>query len=38
VTFKQSYRAGGKPIRTDKTLMMKKTNGAWLIEQEIASN
>ena len=38
VTFKQSYRAGGKPIRTDKTLMMKKTNGVWLIEQEIASN
>jgi Flp pilus assembly protein TadD/ketosteroid isomerase-like protein len=38
VTFKQSYRAGGKPIRTDKTLMMKKTNGVWLIDQEIASN
>jgi tetratricopeptide (TPR) repeat protein len=38
VSFKQSYRAGGKPIRTDKTLMMKKTNGVWLIEQEIASN
>lgn len=38
VSFKQSYRADGKPIRTDKTLLMKKTNGNWLIEQEIASN
>jgi Flp pilus assembly protein TadD/ketosteroid isomerase-like protein len=38
VSFKQSYRAGGKPIRTNKTLMMKKTNGVWLIDQEIASN
>jgi tetratricopeptide (TPR) repeat protein len=37
-SFKQSYRADGKPIRTDKTLVMKKVNGAWLIEQEIASN
>ena len=38
VSFKQTYSAGGKPIRTNKTLMLKKTNGAWLIEQEIASN
>ncbi len=38
VTFKQTYRADGKPIRTDKTLLLKKTNGNWLIEQEIASN
>lgn len=38
VSFKQTYRAGGKPIRTDKTLVMKKTNGVWLIDQEIASN
>ena len=38
VTFKQSYRANGKPIRTDKTLMLKKANGTWLIDQEIASN
>jgi Flp pilus assembly protein TadD len=38
VSFKQSYRADGKPIRTDKTLMMKKVGGVWLIEQEIASN
>jgi tetratricopeptide (TPR) repeat protein len=37
-SFKQSYRADGKPIRTDKTLLLKKTNGSWLIEQEIASN
>ncbi len=38
VSFKQSYRAGGNAIRTDKTLMMKKVDGTWLIEQEIASN
>ncbi|MGB7816126.1 MAG: tetratricopeptide repeat protein [Methylotenera sp.] len=38
VSFRQSYQAGGKPIRTHKTLMLKKTNGVWLIEQEIASN
>jgi Flp pilus assembly protein TadD/ketosteroid isomerase-like protein len=38
VSFKQTYSAGGKPIRTNKTLMLKKTDGAWLIEQEIASN
>lgn len=38
VTFKQYYRADGKPIRTDKTLIMKKVDGAWLIDQEIASN
>ena len=38
VSFKQSYRAGGKPIRTDKTLVMKKVGGIWLIDQEIASN
>ena len=38
VNFKQSYRADGKPIRTDKTLMMKKVGGVWLIDQEIASN
>jgi Flp pilus assembly protein TadD/ketosteroid isomerase-like protein len=38
VSFKQSYRADGKPIRTDKTLMMKKVGGVWLIDQEIASN
>ncbi len=38
VSFKQSYRADGKPIRADKTLKMKKVDGAWLIEQEVASN
>ena len=38
VTFKQTYKANGKPIRTDKTLLLKKASGIWLIEQEIASN
>jgi ketosteroid isomerase-like protein len=38
VNFKQSYNAGGKPIRTNKTLLLKKVNDAWLIEQEIATN
>lgn len=37
-TFKQTYKANGKPIRTDKTLLLKKANGNWLIEEEIASN
>ena len=36
--FKQIYTAAGKPIRTNKTLLLKKVNGAWLIDQEIASN
>ncbi len=38
VRFKQSYRADGKPIRTSKTLLMKKAGSNWFIEQEIASN
>jgi tetratricopeptide (TPR) repeat protein len=38
VRFKQSYRADGKPIRTTKTLVMKKVGDNWLIDQEIASN
>jgi Flp pilus assembly protein TadD/ketosteroid isomerase-like protein len=38
MSFKQIYTAGGKPIRTNKTLLLKKANGAWLIDQEIASN
>jgi tetratricopeptide (TPR) repeat protein len=38
ISFRQSYRADGKPISTSKTLIMKKVNGAWLIDQEIASN
>lgn len=37
-SFRQVYKANGKPIRTDKTLLLKKANGIWLIEQEIASN
>jgi Flp pilus assembly protein TadD/ketosteroid isomerase-like protein len=36
VSFRQNYKADGKPIRTMKTLVLKKANGAWLIEQEIA--
>ncbi len=38
VSFKQTYKAAGKPIRTDKTLNMKKTGVTWLIEEEIAGN
>lgn len=38
VRFKQSYRADGKPIRTTKTLLMKKVGDNWLIDEEIASN
>ncbi len=38
VTFKQTYVANGKAIRTNKTLMLKKANGTWLIDQEIALN
>jgi Flp pilus assembly protein TadD/ketosteroid isomerase-like protein len=38
VSFRQNYKADGKPIRTSKTLVLKKANSAWLIEQEIASN
>ena len=38
VTFKQSYKGAGSAIRTGKTLMLKKSSGSWLIEQEIASN
>jgi Flp pilus assembly protein TadD len=38
MSFKQIYTANGKPIRTNKTLQLKKVNGAWLIDQEIASN
>lgn len=38
ISFRQSYRADGKPIGTSKTLIMKKVDGAWLIDQEIASN
>ena len=38
VRFKQSYKGAGNAIRTDKTLLLKKENGNWLIEQEVASN
>ncbi len=38
VTFRQSYKGAGSPIRTDKTLLLKKVGSNWLIEQEIASN
>jgi tetratricopeptide (TPR) repeat protein len=37
-SFKQYYKADGGPIHTFKTLVLKKTNGNWLITEEIASN
>ena len=38
VKFKQTYRADGKPIRTAKTLHMKRDGDNWYIVEEIASN
>lgn len=38
VKFKQSYRADAKPIRTSKTLLMKRDGDNWYIIEEIASN
>ena len=38
VSFKQYYKADGRPIRTNKTLILKKVDGSWLINKEIASN
>lgn len=38
VKFKQSYRADSKPIRTSKTLLMKRDGNNWYIVEEIASN
>ena len=38
VRFNQTYRADGKPIRTTKTLIMKKDGGNWFIEEENANN
>lgn len=38
VKFKQLYRADGKPIRTAKTLLMKRDGDNWYIVEEIASN
>ena len=35
VNFRQSYRAGSIAKRTAKVLIMRKTNGKWLIEQEL---
>ena len=37
-SFNQYYKANGGPMRTFKTLVFKKTNGNWLIIEEIASN
>lgn len=39
VRFKQYYKAVNRnAIHTNKTLVLKKVGGAWLINQEIASN
>ncbi len=38
VSFKQYYKGNSRPIYTNKTLIMKNVDGAWLINQEIASN
>lgn len=38
VKFKQLYRADAKPIRTSKTLLMKRDGDNWYIIEEIASN
>lgn len=38
VSFKQYYKANGRPIRTNKTLILKNVDGTWLINKEIASN
>lgn len=38
VKFKQLYRADSKPIRTSKTLLMKRDGENWYIVEEIASN
>jgi tetratricopeptide (TPR) repeat protein len=39
VSFKQYYKAAGRnAIYTNKTLVLKKVNGTWLINKEIASN
>jgi tetratricopeptide (TPR) repeat protein len=36
VSFRQTYKANGKPQSTRKTLVMTKSGGSWLIKQEIA--
>lgn len=39
VSFKQYYKATGRnAIHTNKTLVLKKVDGTWLINKEIASN
>lgn len=39
VSFRQYYKAVGRnEIHTNKTLILKKVNGSWLINKEIASN
>jgi tetratricopeptide (TPR) repeat protein len=39
VQFKQTYRADKRsPIRTSKTLLLRKSGDSWLITEEIASN
>lgn len=35
VSFRQSYRAGSVAKRTAKILILRKTSGKWLIEQEL---
>ncbi len=39
MSFKQYYKAAGRnAIHTNKTLILKKVDGTWLINKEIASN
>jgi tetratricopeptide (TPR) repeat protein len=39
ISFKQTYKAAGRSaINTNKTLVLKKVGGTWLINEEIASN
>lgn len=35
VKFRQAYRTGRATMRTDKVLIMKKTDNKWLIQQEL---
>ncbi|HEY8119529.1 MAG TPA: tetratricopeptide repeat protein [Methylophilaceae bacterium] len=38
VSFKQSYRAGKVSMRAAKSLVLKKSAGKWLIEQELTDH
>lgn len=38
VEFKQSYRAGGNSMRTNKTLHLARSGDKWLITQELANH